>query len=250
MTPTDHFCTGCEENVTATYFCDECTEWLCDQCVQAHKRVKITKDHTIRPKSAVGSTVASLTDRVMYCIEHKQEQLVLFCETCDMLTCRNCQLLGHKDHKYSFVDEASRVYKDQLSMIVNKIKEKKSYISNAKSLIARRHNEIADKEQAVTSEIKSLALNLIKHINSRGKQLLQNLNSVCGAKKSQLQIKHAEIRGLAQRLDHTMQFSEYLLKNGSGSDMLHSKRVLVAQLKSILKSRCEVPNPYHVVDIR
>lgn len=25
----------------------------------------------------------------------------MFCETCDRLTCRDCQLLKHKDHKYA-----------------------------------------------------------------------------------------------------------------------------------------------------
>ena len=246
----EDICTGCEENVPATSFCNECAEYLCDQCVQAHKRVKITKDHTIRAKSAVSGGTASAVERIMYCQEHKQEQLVLFCESCDLLTCRNCQLLRHKDHKYAFVDEASSVYKEQLSLIVSKIKEKKTYISNAKSLITRRHKEIVAKEEVVTKEIKTLAINLIKQVNQRGKYLLESLNSVCGAKKSQLEFKHEEIRGLAERLDHTMLFSEYLLKHGTGSDMLHSKRVLVSQLKSILKSRCEVPNPYHVVDIR
>ena len=48
-------CTGCEpeENSVATSFCSECAEYLCDQCVQAHRRVKVTKDHTIQPKDNV-----------------------------------------------------------------------------------------------------------------------------------------------------------------------------------------------------
>lgn len=38
----------------------------------------------------------------MFCDVHKQEPLKLFCETCDLLTCRDCQLVKHKDHKYSY----------------------------------------------------------------------------------------------------------------------------------------------------
>lgn len=40
------------------------------------------------------------TQRPMFCDIHKQEPLKLFCETCDLLTCRDCQLVKHKDHKY------------------------------------------------------------------------------------------------------------------------------------------------------
>lgn len=34
-----------------------------------------------------------------------QERLSLFCETCDRLTCRDCQLQHHRDHKYQFSTE-------------------------------------------------------------------------------------------------------------------------------------------------
>lgn len=41
--------------------------------------------------------------RPMFCHIHKQEPLKLFCETCDLLTCRDCQLTKHKDHRYRIV---------------------------------------------------------------------------------------------------------------------------------------------------
>lgn len=41
------------------------------------------------------------TQKPVFCDIHKQEPLKLFCETCDRLTCRDCQLLKHKDHKWA-----------------------------------------------------------------------------------------------------------------------------------------------------
>lgn len=38
-------------------------------------------------------------ERTVYCNVHKHEPLVLFCESCDTLTCRDCQLNAHKDHQ-------------------------------------------------------------------------------------------------------------------------------------------------------
>lgn len=37
--------------------------------------------------------------RPVFCPIHKQEPLKLYCETCDTLTCRDCQLLEHKEHR-------------------------------------------------------------------------------------------------------------------------------------------------------
>lgn len=40
-------CTCCEEGASATSRCRDCIEILCDPCVRAHQRVRLTKDHRI-----------------------------------------------------------------------------------------------------------------------------------------------------------------------------------------------------------
>lgn len=41
---------SCEDNTEATGYCMECVEFLCVTCIEAHQRVKFTRDHTIRQK--------------------------------------------------------------------------------------------------------------------------------------------------------------------------------------------------------
>lgn len=110
-----HNCTGCEENVAASHFCTDCSEWLCEPCAQAHRRVKMTKDHNVEPVSQLSanaaasagnsSAAASVPKRrsSLMCPTHPKELLKLYCETCVKLTCRDCQLGEHRDHKYQFV---------------------------------------------------------------------------------------------------------------------------------------------------
>ncbi|VEN37477.1 unnamed protein product [Callosobruchus maculatus] len=40
-------CSNCEEGATAFSKCMDCSEQLCDGCVRAHQRVRLTKDHRI-----------------------------------------------------------------------------------------------------------------------------------------------------------------------------------------------------------
>lgn len=72
-------------------------------------RLKITKEHTIKCKEeALAELQATMPGRSahdMFCAEHSAERLSLFCETCDRLTCRDCQLTHHRDHKYQFSTE-------------------------------------------------------------------------------------------------------------------------------------------------
>ena len=50
---TKYTCTACDEEREANSYCQQCEEWLCDSCVDAHKRVRITRDHVIIPKDQV-----------------------------------------------------------------------------------------------------------------------------------------------------------------------------------------------------
>ena len=38
-------CTACDDISVALYFCKDCDDKLCDECYQAHKKVKITRNH-------------------------------------------------------------------------------------------------------------------------------------------------------------------------------------------------------------
>ena len=40
-------CRNCDEGATANSLCRQCSEYLCDKCVGAHRRVRLTKDHSI-----------------------------------------------------------------------------------------------------------------------------------------------------------------------------------------------------------
>ena len=40
-------CTSCDDNNPVCSWCAQCEEHLCDDCVKAHQRVKLTKDHSI-----------------------------------------------------------------------------------------------------------------------------------------------------------------------------------------------------------
>ena len=245
-------CTGCEENTVASSFCLDCSEWLCMQCVQAHRRVRITKDHTIEAKENVACNRGPAKDAqsTLYCPLHHHELLKLFCETCDKLTCRDCQLLEHKEHKYQFIEEASIQYRVFLQTLLSKIKEKRAYINNAKSLINRRYQEIETREKAVLEDIKTYIRKLNTEVTNRGKRLVMDLHSVCGAKKSQLGQKQTEIVALSSRLDHALKFAAYVLQHGNKAAILYTKKVLLHQLREVLRTRCEVPNPYHKVDIK
>ncbi|XP_073523246.1 E3 ubiquitin-protein ligase TRIM33 isoform X5 [Phyllobates terribilis] len=233
-------CTSCEDNASAVGLCGECGEWLCKTCIEAHQRVKFTKDHMITKKEDVSSeSVGASGQRLVYCPNHKQEQLKLFCETCDKLTCRDCQLLEHKEHRYQFLEEAFQNQKGAIENLLAKLLEKKNYVHFAATQVQNRIKEVNETNKRVEQEIKVAIFTLINEINKKGKSLLQQLESVTKERQIKLVQQQNDITGLSRQVKHVMNFTNWAIASGSSTALLYSKRLITFQLRHILKARCD-----------
>uniref|UniRef100_A0A669F829 E3 ubiquitin-protein ligase TRIM33 n=1 Tax=Oreochromis niloticus TaxID=8128 RepID=A0A669F829_ORENI len=232
-------CTSCEDNAGTIGFCVECGEWLCKTCVEAHQRVKITKDHKIRTKEDADASVSTSGQRPVFCPIHKQEPLKLFCETCDTLTCRDCQLLEHKEHRYQFLEEAFQNHKSIIETTMAKLQEKKNFVHYSVSQVQSRLKELNETHRKVEHEIKIAVFTLINEINKKGKSLLQQLESVTKERSMRLVSQHKDTTQLAQQIHHVLNFCHWAITTGSSTALLYSKRLILYQLRQLFKVRLE-----------
>ncbi|XP_064510828.1 transcription intermediary factor 1-alpha [Pseudopipra pipra] len=236
-------CTSCEDNAEAHGFCVECVEWLCKTCIRAHQRVKFTKDHTVRTKEEVSPEAVGVTSqRPVFCPYHKKEQLKLYCETCDKLTCRDCQLLEHKEHRYQFIEEAFQNQKVIIETLITKLMEKTKYIKYTGKQIQNRIHEVNQNQKQVEQDIKVAIFTLMVEINKKGKALLHQLETLAKEHQMKLLQQQQEVAGLSKQLEHVMNFSKWAVSSGSSTALLYSKRLITYRLRYLLRARCD-PSP-------
>ncbi|XP_072305738.1 E3 ubiquitin-protein ligase TRIM33 isoform X2 [Eucyclogobius newberryi] len=235
-------CTSCEDNAGTIGFCVECGEWLCKTCVEAHQRVKITKDHTIRTKEDANTeSVGTSGQKPVFCPIHKQEPLKLFCETCDTLTCRDCQLLEHKEHRYQFLEEAFLNQKGMIEATMAKLQEKKNFVHFTVSQVQTRLKELNETHKKVEHEIKIAVFTLINEINKKGRSLLQQLEGLTKERGLRLASMHKDTTQLAHQIHHVLNFCHWAITTGSSTALLYSKRLILFQLRQLFKARVEPP---------
>ncbi|XP_014089165.1 E3 ubiquitin-protein ligase TRIM33 isoform X2 [Bactrocera oleae] len=239
-------CSSCSDNAIATSWCVDCSEYICDSCVQAHQRLKITKDHTIKPKEEANNEQlpgAAGIDKLHMCHLHPQEKLSLFCETCDKLTCRDCQLSDHRDHKYKFAHEIATETRQALKTLVSEINYKRFLLSSATKVIDDRQKQIADRKKDLIKEITAMVVKITNTVNMRGKQLAMRLNEVCDTKMKVLIEKKDALQLLSDNTDHCIEFMENAMEKGSDYAILSSKKSLVRHLQKLKCQRADIPNP-------
>ena len=107
-TPRPIDCTNCKDHTTAIARCVECVEFLCEQCLAAHKRTKLTKEHDVMMlKDLQSSDVQDQMHRPLYCMNHDREILKYYCETCDDPVCRECLIMEHREHAYGYLKDVN-----------------------------------------------------------------------------------------------------------------------------------------------
>ncbi|XP_075234679.1 transcription intermediary factor 1-alpha-like isoform X2 [Lycorma delicatula] len=241
-------CGSCPEMAIATSWCVECAEYICDGCVQAHQRLKITKEHTIKPKEegepeSQNVQAGGTLPKSIFCSVHSQERLTLFCEACDRLTCRDCQLTEHREHKYKFINEIAAETRTLISGLLAEVTYKRCLLRSAMKVIDDRQRLILEKKKELVNEITQMVVKLTNAINARGKQLVVRLNEVCDAKQVTLNEKKQALEQLSTLTDHCIEFVNNALNQGSDLALLSSKSNLTSHLQRIKSRRADIPNP-------
>jgi len=81
---------------TATVYCFDCSQKLCEQCSKPHKWMK-GGAHRVRPMGAeVEEELIQL--RASSCDKHKDEQMKLYCCDCNENICLMCSYVKHRNH--------------------------------------------------------------------------------------------------------------------------------------------------------
>ena len=232
-------CTSCDDKSKATCFCLNCSEWLCEACTQAHQRVKVTKDHIIRSQEEFEATLSASEEnftsgrKPLFCKLHPQEQLKLFCATCDKLTCRDCQLVEHKDHRYQFINEAATKHRDVLRKLIQYLKVNLGLLKETISDVENVGTGLEQKEKDIEVEIRKSVEALVKALKHREKVLIAELQGLVQSKLGLLAKQKKDLTQMRAILEHNHDFAKYAVDHGSDVSLLYCRKVLGTRLHNL-----------------
>ena len=111
----DAICGPCQtDNLykQAHHYCKECREYLCNSCKDAHRKLAISKNHTILsgkqiPVRTSGSQKPGFAP---YCSCNKNQQVEFYCEDHTEVFCSPCKMVKHRNCETADVQEKSTSY--------------------------------------------------------------------------------------------------------------------------------------------
>ncbi|XP_060587197.1 uncharacterized protein LOC132742751 [Ruditapes philippinarum] len=175
----DYCCEPClttGQHVEAHGFCVTCQEYLCCNCLDCHKKAKISRSHQILRKDdfdKLQATQEPYNECTEHCSIHKKEIINFYCPSHHALGCKGCIHLDHRTCKIDNIPEKctgiadDKDFDDVMQKLGEKLKEAEEISERAK----RSSCDINDNNKEIIQAITEFR----KDINDRLDRMQQDV---------------------------------------------------------------------------
>ena len=170
---------------------------------------------------------------ILYCQQHQNRELELYCETCEELICFQCTIHQHIGHKYNLIGEVFEKHKQEIMSSLNPAEQQQTLARNALEKLDDHCREITDQQAALQAQIHKSSQQLHEIIDLRGKELTSKLNYITQKKLSKLASQRKQIETTLAQLGSCLDKVKAKLRTGSQGVVLRMKTTLVKQVKDL-----------------
>ena len=238
----------------ANGYCKDCNQFLCQSCHDTHKKFGANIHHQLMSLDEVATSASQLIygkqEKAMNCSKH-DDQLRIFCETCQEVICRDCTIGDHKNHDCIPIKDSYDKHHQVLETSLNPVKKMMDDIINVLTALTKRENEVKEQGDMVKQEIHVMVEKMIEKLRQSERQLTREVETATDSKLQVLsgQKKSAEM-SLSQLKD-CKEFVEQSLKTGSQQQVLMSKKQMMERMSHVTKEiNVEKYNPIEKADIQ
>ena len=231
-------CDSCKES-DSIVSCYDCGRYfLCEGCVKIHKNIPATKKHDLMELKDISIPTTSFTSvtNSPLCQKHPGEPLKLYCQDCEVLICRDCVLVQHKDHKYSFVheviEEEKQRFKDitlpGLDKILTSTKE-------AMTGVEQMQEKVCSWKDQHVAQLNRTFQEITEKLNNRKEFLLNKINQITEETSSPLEKQHDDLTTLKENIEKCHDFTRNTLQNGTNSEIMSARKQMLERTEHLIR---------------
>eukprot|EP00731_Ephydatia_muelleri_P008751 Em0004g1089a len=221
----------------AVVFCCTCHHLLCKPCQDHHKRNKILQHHQMvgldkESLKVLPSITKPITKRFCSQPDHEKEELEYYCETCQLLTCRDCL---HKDHRTNEVCNIAKVNRDAMKEALVCAQEVTSKLTEAFDANDKMAEQVGTSRENATL-IKTQAFEqLHQTIVERKKALFSHVEAISLSKITAVALQKEQLMQMQDEIDRYTEMTSLILQTHTDHEMVALGDLLPTELKATLK---------------
>ena len=246
-------CENCDSEDQAVSRCNDCSVFMCDFCVTAHKRFLATRGHQILSMAEVQKLGSKALAKPSFCVKHTGETLKLFCETCQETICRDCTIVDHREHKYNFVADVAEGVRRDLHSSMSKAKDKEIAVSEGLETVEAMKKLVQSKVSEVNREVDEFFDEQVKALEHQRANLKHEVMTEGKARAEKLEKQSHVLSSFLAQLKSSLKFTSHALDDGDDVQLLTMKKQLSRRLTQLNSAEIECKacqNEYFRLSVR
>ena len=228
-------CDKCGEG-EAQGFCRDCGQFICQLCLDMHRKWREFQSHEISSFSEVQETASKMVTPkkvTTLCPKHPTEPIKIYCEKCDELICRDCTVKTHRDHSYDLIPDAFPKHRDTIIASLEPVKSRlASVVETIKNLearskrVERRGKKAKDKVDAEIERLHAILEARRRELHSEVDGKVRQASKELAAQRDQHELRQAQ-------LSSCVEFVEGSLQSSTQEEVLSMKRQVVQRAQQM-----------------
>ncbi|KAI0227187.1 E3 ubiquitin-protein ligase TRIM71 [Lamellibrachia satsuma] len=207
--------------------CLDCNELLCKDCISAHERLTLTKNHKmVAPDVTVETRPISdedTTPRPSMCKDHTDEVCKLYCNRCQILICVTCKLTTHDGHPCCGLTTAAAEARDQLTQQLAALKQRHAEYGHLLENWRSYERELDQQKHALASRLDRRRRELHTFVDGWHYASVQQLKAICHNERKLATTKVQTIDVRQEALLAVIQLTEHIVAH------THQRKLLALQ---------------------
>ena len=217
-------CELCEgSSGSAEAFCRQCARFICQECVNLHKRIATFKSHEVASlddlKYGRAQPIPVKEPPTKKCLDH-EEPLTIYCYDCDGLICRDCTVKDHREHNFEFTKKAAPDEKGKLLVEIKPLKDLQVKLTNAVENVQTTKLEVETQKDSTVDIIKTSFKELRDILDKREKELVEEAGSIVQEKVDKLSVQEKTLSLASAEVQSVVDYTERCVRHCTNNEVM------------------------------
>ena len=217
-------CELCEgSSGSAEAFCRQCARFICQECVNLHKRIATFKAHEVASldnlKHGRAQPIPVKEPPTKKCLYH-EEPLTIYCYDCDVLICLGCTVKDHREHNFEFTKKAAPDEKRKLVVEIKPLKDLHVKLTNGVEHVQTTKLEVETQKDSTVNIIKTSFKELRAILDKREKVLVEEAGSLVQEKVDKLSVQEKTLSLASAEVQSVVEYTEQCVRYCTDNEVM------------------------------
>lgn len=230
-------CTSCKSAETAISRCNDCANFLCASCDNAHKYMRCFENHHVVILDKLRNSDEKVAiHKPIFCATHSSENLKYYCFKCQVPVCNDCVVGEHKgsEHQYELIGEAEKLMRTDIEELMIKAKTKISYCDEASTSLGNALTELQNQHDTAYSLITDTYKRCKKILDECREQAFKDLDHLHSERELKIMDLMHNVEKSVEKTETACKFTSKLLQASNATEFLCMKQLIAAQFMQLI----------------